>query len=137
MPYSISRGYDSPASYSSSIDNGLSRSLSHPRSLLQSPFSSKDNQDPHIPSSFEDYATRHRSNTLPIPLARPNFEHNSYSPHLGLLTHDEKDRQSGSPILPPIRDISQSKNRTYSVESILNEPIAIRGSPFSEHVILE
>lgn len=113
------RNYDSLScsSYSSSVDGSLGRTISHPRSLLQSPFSS--NASSGGMSSFSDYASRHRSNTLPVPLIK-----SSENPH-----HVERslpDHQSVSPVLPPIRSLEDQRRRTYSVESMLNKPPGIK-----------
>lgn len=139
MPYPTSsgRGPESSGSgsYSSSMDNVLSRSLSHPRTLLQSPFSSTISSVTHQNSSFEDYASRHRSNTLPVPMPRHSPEHGVQAFRHGAVDGTAGAHLLQSPVLPPIR--GTPKPRTYSVESMLNKPSSIDDSPFSEPVNLE
>lgn len=122
------RNYDSLScsSYSSSVDGNLSRTLSHPRSLLQSPFSSHGSSG-HM-SSFSDYASRHRSNTLPVPMMNT-------PEHPGQVDRNLSDYQSVSPVLPPIRSFEDPKRRTYSVESMLNKPPGINDLSLSASAV--
>ena len=110
------RSYETSCSSSVDSGHGRSHSSSFPRTLHQLEIIGS-------PGSLEDFKIgRPRSNTLPLPISpnmdfTPPFRQGPFEWHLA--------GAEISPVLPPIREHSyqQHKTRTYSVESILNEPI--------------
>lgn len=116
-----SRSYET----ASSVDEncGHERNLStssHPRSFLQSPFA----QDTFGSRPLFEEHRRDGMNTLPLPVIP--LQHQDHQPLYKPFDFTFPPRQDiGTPVLPPIRESSKTvtKTRTYSVESILNDPI--------------
>lgn len=122
----FSRSYETASSAESG--HGRSQSLTHPRTLLQSPFSRTPGAVSPSHSMFEGSLGRSRSNTLPLPVI--TTVQDPLAPyrqtHFDFNFHQHQ--PSVSPVLPPIREALNP--RTYTLESILNSPAR---SPYPLH----
>lgn len=109
---------DRNSQYVQSPTYHMSQAIPLPQSMLQPSYPFPNSTLVNgLSSSFEEYAVRHRTNTLPSPINIIQPPHQS--PEFDCASQLNSIPDSSN--LPPIHPNHVIKPRTYSVESILNE----------------